>query len=140
MFLRSAPIDVDHLRAVDWWSKVDRGGADHCWPWLQSCGSHGYGQTWDGRTVRDAHRVAWTLTHGPIPDGLTVDHSCRNRRCCNPDHMRLMTNVSNARNNGMATRTHCPQGHRYDIANTYITDLGHRRCRACQRQRLGRSR
>ena len=131
MFLKSAPIDVDHLRAANWWSKVDKSDVDGCWPWTQSVGSHGYGQTWDGTTVRLAHRVAWTLTYGPIPDELTVDHICRNRRCCNVEHLRLLTNVDNAHDNGEGRKTHCPLGHPYDIVNTYNGKSG-RQCRACR--------
>lgn len=44
------------------------------------------------------HRLAWTLLRGPIPDGLVVDHLCRNRRCINPDHMRPTTIEGNAKN------------------------------------------
>jgi hypothetical protein len=133
MFLRSAPIDVDWFTGDDWWQHVDVHAPEQCWPWLQSCGSHGYGQTWDGRTVRLAHRVAWTLVHGPIPEDMTVDHICRNRRCCNPWHLRLLSNIDNARDNGPARRTHCPRGHPYDETNTYVNRRGHRICRACWR-------
>lgn len=121
---------------------------DACWLWTASIGSHGYGQIgWqvgEGRnTMVLAHRVAWWLAHGPIPDGLTVDHRCRVRRCCNPAHLRLLTNVENARDNGMARRTHCPHGHEYTPENTRRDRHGHRFCRACQRasnaQRVVRS-
>jgi len=91
--------------------------------------------TWDGTTVLLAHRVAWTLTHGEIPADMTIDHLCRNRRCCNPAHLRLLTNVENARDNGFATRTRCPAGHMYDEANTYRSPKGERRCRACAKLR-----
>ena len=132
MFLRSAPIDVEHL-GDGWWLKVERRGGDECWPWTQSIASHGYGQTWDGTTVRLAHRVAWTLTYGPIPEDLTVDHLCRNKRCCNPAHLRLLTNVENARDNGEGRKTHCPLGHPYDETNTYYGKSG-RQCRACRKR------
>jgi hypothetical protein len=121
------------LRQLDahFWLKVDVRDPDDCWPWTQSCGSHGYGQTWDGRTVLLAHRVAFELAKGPIPDGLTVDHKCRFRPCCNPGHLRLLPNVDNARDNGNAGKTHCPHGHPYVGSNLYVTPRGHRRCRAC---------
>jgi hypothetical protein len=132
MFLESAPIDIDYVRDTDWWSKVDCSDADGCWLWTQSTGSHGYGQTWDGVTVRLTHRVAWTLTNGPIPDGMTVDHRCRNRRCVNPAHLRLLPNVLNAHDNGNHRKSHCPLGHPYDPENTYVNPRGHRYCRACR--------
>jgi hypothetical protein len=67
-----------------------------------SVASHGYAQIgWhDGmghREVTVAHRVVWQWVRGPIPDGMTVDHRCNNRRCVNIDHLRLLTNFDNAR-------------------------------------------
>jgi len=132
----SRPIDIDYLIRNRWWKDVLVGAPDACWPWLRSRGSHGYGQTWDRVTVRLAHRVAWVLTHGQqIPDGLTIDHLCRNRSCCNPSHLRLLSNLANARDNGQTTKTHCPQGHPYDDENTVINSRGHRLCRACRDHR-----
>lgn len=132
----SIEIDIGFLMAADWWSRVDVSNPRGCWPWKQSTGSHGYGQTWDGRSVLLAHRVAWTLHNGKqIPDGLTVDHECRNRLCCNPFHLRLMDNLSNAEANGMALRTHCVHGHEYTDANTYVNRRGHRSCRTCAANR-----
>lgn len=120
--------------------RVAVGEPNDCWPWLLSLGSHGYGQVgWEtekGRNVMTtAHRVAWMATHGPIPPGLVVDHLCRNRPCCNPSHLRLLTNEDNARLNGQSQRTHCPHGHQYDEENTYRDWRGHRACRACRRLR-----
>lgn len=122
--------------------RVDVRAADECWPWLGCVGNHGYGATsWGATTAGErpsgttAHRVAWIAKNGPIPDGLTVDHICRNRVCCNPVHLRLLSNVANASDNGMATRTHCPADHPYDETNTHIDRKGHRRCRECNYQR-----
>lgn len=111
-----------------------------CWPWLLSVGSHGYGQVgWrdgDKNAMTTAHRVAWIAVNGPIPEGLTVDHEwCRNGRCCNPLHLRLLANVENATDNGQSRRTHCPRGHAYEGTNTYIDPKGHRRCRQCATDR-----
>lgn len=134
-FLEGPAIDVSHIRQLgDWWAKVDYGHPERCWPWKQSSASHGYGQTWDGTTVRLAHRVAWTLIHGAIPDDMTVDHVCRTRTCCNPLHLRLLSNEENARLNGNAVKTTCIHGHEYTPENTYVQpSTGHRRCRACSR-------
>lgn len=79
------------------WSKVDRRGADECWPWLAAVRrkDEGYGAFYvDGRH-RPAPRVAWTLTHGPIAPGLVVCHRCDNPRCCNPAHLFLGTPQDN---------------------------------------------
>ena len=122
------------------WDRVKVGDPGECWPWMLSSGSHGYGQAcWgigQGRSAgTTAHRVAWIAANGPIPEGLTVDHLCRNRLCCNPSHLRLLTLQENARDNGMARRTHCPSGHEYDTANTYVDPKGSRKCRTCARER-----
>lgn len=124
------------------WTHVDVQGPDECWPWRQSRGSHGYGQTWTGMAVVLAHRMAYALTRslpvsGQLKHTTTVDHSCHNRSCCNPSHLRLKSNVDNATDNGFASRTHCPAGHGYTEDNTYISPNGDRRCRECDRQRRG---
>lgn len=105
-----------------------------CWQWQLSSGSHGYGNAYNGTTVVLAHRMSFEAFRGPIPTGLTVDHICRNRMCVNPAHLRLLTNVENARDNGFATRTHCPRGHEYTPENTYRRNRG-RQCRQCARDR-----
>lgn len=111
-----------------------------CWPWKLSIGSHGYGQVgWyvgGGKTaMTTAHRVVWVAWNGPIPAGMTVDHECRVRRCCNPLHLRLLPNIDNATDNGQGRKTHCPHGHPYDEENTMHNRRGHRSCRACARAR-----
>lgn len=71
------------------WSKVDVQGEDACWLWQASEGAHGYGQYRFKGTIDKAHRVAYELTNGTIPDGMWVLHRCDNRLCCNPNHLRL---------------------------------------------------
>lgn len=73
------------------WSKVDTGDPDECWPWTGSTARGGAGQFWmDGGAV-PAPRAAWELTHGPIHDRLRVIPTCDRRACCNTRHMKLGT-------------------------------------------------
>jgi hypothetical protein len=117
------------------------GDDESCWPWLLSTGSHGYGQGWDGVTVRTAHSMWWEAMYGPVPKGLTIDHICHNRVCQNVAHMRLLTNRENGKDNGFATRTHCPSGHEYTPGNTrYQLKVRpgrrpYRKCKTCQQAR-----
>ena len=82
--------------------------------------------------------VSYELHVGPIPKGLTVDHTCRNRRCVNPNHMEIVTQKeNNARGNSPsainARKTHCKRGHPFSGDNLYV-DPGRqsRHCRACK--------
>lgn len=71
------------------WSKVDVRGPDECWPWTASCFGDGHGQFGIDYSMAGAHRVAWTLTNGPIPKGEWVLHKCNDPACCNPNHLYL---------------------------------------------------
>ncbi len=74
------------------WAKVDRRGPDECWPWTAAVGTHGYGVVGVERGTMTAHRVAFLLANGALPEapgahGGVVMHRCDNRRCCNPAHL-----------------------------------------------------
>jgi hypothetical protein len=76
---------------------------DGCWVSQYSVGSHGYAQVgWNenGQSfVTVAHRAMWIAVNGDIPEGMTVDHLCKNRPCINPAHLRLLSNYENSRRN-----------------------------------------
>jgi hypothetical protein len=121
------------------WSYVDRSG-EGCHPWTRSTRG-GYGQY----SYRDrnyyTHRLAWLLTFGPIPEGYRVRQDCRNKLCCNPDHLLLITSAQQARytvadgSNREANKTHCPRGHLLQKPNlvVYESRRGRRSCLACSR-------
>src|SRR5258705_5362977 len=80
------------------WQNVHK--TDDCWLWNKSCDHHGYGQfgvyVRGKKVMKRAHRVAWTLTHGPIPDDMCILHTCDTRDCVRPDHLRLATKAENS--------------------------------------------
>ena len=132
------------------WAKVDKDGPipercpdlGPCWLWVAARIGNGYGNFWDGHRVVLAHRFAYELLVGPIPDGLEPDHLCRVRHCVNPAHLEPVTHGENARRGeaGLVMNalqravTHCPKGHAYTAENTSWWQ-GHRKCRACDRER-----
>lgn len=91
------------------WSKVDKNGPvpahvpgiGNCWVWTASLENHGYGQlnvkTATGWRPMRAHRIAYEIEHGPIPDNLCVTHKCDNPSCCRPSHLVAGTHRFNMR-------------------------------------------
>lgn len=120
------------------WSKRTPNG---CREWQGHLNNRGYGFTYANGRQQLAHRVAYEVFRGPIPDGLVIDHLvCDNPACVDHWHLEPTTGVQNVmRGNGVGARnarkTHCPQGHPYDEANTYRSPRGVRICRTCARDR-----
>lgn len=113
-----------------------------CWIFTGYVTPSGYGQFWfEGRRNEFAHRAAYTLFVGPIPEGLQLDHLCRNRACCNPDHLEPVTCRENLlRGEGVTAKaarvSTCPKGHPYSGGNLYLRPDGKGRgCRECRSTR-----
>lgn len=112
------PMPLDPKR---FWAKVEK--TAECWVWKGARGHWLYGLIrWNGRTEL-AHRVSYELLVGPIPDGLVIDHLCRNTLCVRPDHLEPVTNAENVLRGFSppaiaARRAECAQGHPYTPENT----------------------
>jgi DNA-binding transcriptional regulator YiaG len=111
-----------------------------CLVWQGAVNSRGYGCIGVGGKSQLVHRVAYELFYGPIPEGLTLDHSCFNTRCGNPLHLEAVTQaVNNERAVRRRSRTDgvnrlCPQGHLIEGENLVIDSHGHRACLTCKRE------
>lgn len=131
--------------AERFWEKVEKVN-DGCWLWLAARNKHGYGVIGLDRSKRTtlAHRASYELTKGSIPDGLSLDHLCRNPGCVNPSHLEPVTHAENMargqwKNQASSKRTHCPKGHPYSGKNLiFIVTRSHpngsRGCRACKNE------
>jgi len=142
------------------WSQVNKAGPisdarpelGPCWIWTSNVNRSGYGKfLFEGRH-RVAHRLAYELLAGPIPAGLELDHLCHvatecpapgpecpHRACVNPAHLEPVTRPENNRRSASPSalndlKTHCNEGHEFDLFNTYFTPDGRRVCRECARQ------
>ena len=115
-----------------------------CILWEGAIQSSGYGSVTNhaGGSVL-IHRKVWEEARGPIPEGMTIDHLCRQKTCINPDHMEVVTRAENVRR-ALAVQTHCKSGHPLSGENvrlyTRANGLTYRVCRACRRDEQQRYR
>ncbi len=98
-----------------------------------------YSCFWYGNRNVLGHRWSYNRFKGPIPEGMELDHLCRNRLCVNPNHLEPVTSRENTLRGEtiparLITVTHCPEGHEYTKDNTY-TYKNMRHCRECGKQR-----
>jgi hypothetical protein len=133
------------------WPRVNKEGGipaynpqlGHCWVWTAGKDNNGYGRFHLRQSNRTAYAHIWAYKKivGEIPDGLELDHLCRNPSCCNPKHLEPVTHYENfirgesplVKN---AIKTHCKRGHIFDEKNTRIGKHGERICRPCMKAHM----
>lgn len=119
-------------------------GEWECWEWPLTKGER-YAQFKHGGRLHLAHRFSYEVFVGSIPEGLTIDHLCRNTACVRPEHLEPVTmRVNVLRGDSFAShnkrKTHCDSGHEFTLENTRINGDGSRGCRECGRIRKRRGR
>jgi hypothetical protein len=128
---------MDSRLAERFWPKVDKSG--DCWLWTATTSADGYGRINISGKMVYVHRIAYEEFVGPIPDGLCLDHLCRQRNCLNPEHLEAVPmRVNLMRGDGHTARNAakevCDNGHPYTPENTYIHPAsGWRQCRECRK-------
>jgi hypothetical protein len=144
-FCSASCFNVRPMSTAKFWAKVDKCGPapeynpslGPCWLWTGTKNNAGYGMTCDQKQDIGAHRMAFKLTNGYLPE-LPLDHLCRVRHCCNPSHLEPVTHRVNilrgvgagARN---AKKSHCVNGHEFTPENTAMRSDGTgRHCKTCR--------
>lgn len=119
-------------------AKIDRTNPNECWVWPGARNTGGYGVVkYRGRS-RVAHKLAYEMLVGPVPDGLVLDHLCRVRECVNPAHLEPVTQQENVlRGPGTwafrnRSKSHCINGHEFAGENLYTSPEGYRQCKTCR--------
>lgn len=118
-------------------SKVNKNQENDCWIWTAS-GVQGYGIFFMNNRKILAHRASYELFVAPIPEGMTIDHLCRNRICVNPAHLEAVTLIENIfRGDSIITQNMkkpvCSKGHPFDMIRT-ANNHQWRSCRTCKRE------
>ncbi len=120
------------------WSVEDRGNLSPCWIWQGAVQTRGYGTVGGGSSKKLAHRHVRELLVGPIPDGLELDHLCRQPLCVRPSHTDPVTHRENVARgdspSAIAARAGtCTRGHVDDFCRRPNGRVVY--CRACRRER-----
>ena len=123
---------------------VERGHDTSCWISNRARMSNGYTRMYHSGKLWLTHRLSYEAHRGPIPDGLVIDHLCRQRACINPDHLEPVTmRINLIRGEGFigqqSRRTHCIHDHPLAGENLYVSPRGTRHCQTCRRASRRRS-
>ena len=138
--MRANPIPkLTPKQANYFWSLVEVYHPAGCWNWTGGVRSY-YGRIKINGKAYPAHRVAYAELIGDPATDIHADHLCRNKLCCNPDHIQPKTPRGNTMSgygpaSFNARKTHCKYGHEFTPENTRIGRTGKRACRSCFRER-----
>lgn len=111
-------------------ARIEVNPGSGCWEWQGALTWGGYGRIGKSGKMLLAHRVAYMELVGEIPGGFQIDHLCRVRHCCNPDHLEPVTPKENTRRAPHVAKTECKRGHSY-AHHAYVDKTGRRHCREC---------
>lgn len=125
------------------WEKVEK--TETCWIWTGAIHVHRHGVFNAGRDAPKgkksptmwAHRYAYMVIVGDLPEGLVLDHLCKNPVCVNPDHLEPVTQSENAKRGGIM-KGYCRKGHLLTDENSYHRKTGSRECRICRDAAIAR--
>ena len=131
--IQTTVLEISPLLLKKFWSRIKV--VNNCWEWQGGIKMDGYGSFYWNKKQYPSHRIAYQILRGNVPEGLELGHLCRNRKCCNPEHLEPVTHHQNLmRGNTIiainSRKTHCPQGHPYNGDNLIIKH-GSRVCRIC---------
>lgn len=114
---------------------------DTCWNWNLFIKPNGYAQTSLAGKLKYVHRLSYEIFKGDIPEGLQIDHLCRNRKCVNPNHLEIVTPKQNTRRGLVCGcpsdggyKKICKRGHLIMGGNIYWRNTGYGACRTCRRE------
>lgn len=144
MKTRNPFLDIPKFNHEEFLTKIKVIG--ECWEWQGAILSNGYGGLTINLRSYKAHRVSYDLFNGNLSNKLLIDHTCRNRLCVNPDHLRQVTDKVNVTENSISIpylnsiKSHCQKGHEFTHENTKMEKWGSRRCRECEKLRSIRRR
>ena len=121
------------------WEKIKVNNQNGCWEW-QGSTSQGYGNITINKKRYQTHRLAYETNKGLIPKGMELDHLCRNRICCNPEHLEVVSKEENIRRglwhktiNWQTLKMFCLRGHPLFGDNLYIDEKHKKRhCKTCR--------
>lgn len=113
-------------KAEPFWDKVAIADPDECWLWQRAKSADGYGNHGTGGKNYRAHRFAYELAYGPIPEGALICHACDNPLCVNPAHLFVGSYLDNATDRTKKGRSDSRQGeknHNAKLSESHVREI-----------------